>query len=109
MKIHAIVDGLGNPIRFELTTENSYDCVKEYEMLQEIDLAGKTVIADRGYDMNNILELIARQQAIAVIPSHKHRKFSANAIGGCTKNVILWNICSTSLNITADWLRVTIN
>lgn len=32
------------------------------------------VIADRGYDMNNILELIEKQQAIAVIPSRKHRK-----------------------------------
>ncbi|TBL76157.1 hypothetical protein EYB31_21565 [Paenibacillus thalictri] len=35
---------------------------------------GKTVIADRGYDMNNILELIKEHQAIAVIPSRKHRK-----------------------------------
>lgn len=43
-------------------------------MLQEIDLCGKTVIADHGYDMNNILELIERQQGVAVIPSRKHRK-----------------------------------
>ncbi|GAC42623.1 hypothetical protein PPOP_1980 [Paenibacillus popilliae ATCC 14706] len=38
-------------------------------MLQDMDLTGKTVIADRGYDMNNILELIDKQQAIAVIPT----------------------------------------
>lgn len=43
-------------------------------MLQDMDLAGKTVIADRGYDMSNILELIEKQQAIAVIPSRRLRK-----------------------------------
>lgn len=51
---------LGNPLRFDLTAGNSHDCVKGFEMLQEMDLAGKTVIADRGYDMNNILELIEK-------------------------------------------------
>ncbi|WP_246627768.1 IS5 family transposase [Paenibacillus solanacearum] len=73
-KIHAIVNALGNPLRFELTAGNSHDCVKGYDMLQNMDLTGKTVIADRGFDMNNILELIKEQQAIAVIPSRKHRK-----------------------------------
>ncbi|QNV55915.1 hypothetical protein GMA19_03331 [Paenibacillus polymyxa E681] len=42
-------------------------------MLQSMDLSGKTVLADRGYDMNNILNLIQEQQATAVIPSRKHR------------------------------------
>ncbi|CAH8710053.1 IS5 family transposase, partial [Paenibacillus thiaminolyticus] len=73
-KIPAIVDALGNPLRFELTAGNCHDCVKGYEMLQDMDLTGKTVIADRGYDMNRILELIEKQHATAVIPSRKHRK-----------------------------------
>ncbi|AVF24804.1 transposase [Paenibacillus larvae subsp. larvae] len=47
-------------------------------MLQAMDLTGKTVIADRGYDMNNILELIEKQHALAVIPSRKHRNIQRN-------------------------------
>ncbi|WP_144026707.1 transposase [Paenibacillus sp. FSL H7-0331] len=54
-----------------MTAGNSHDCVKGYEMLQDMDLVGKTVIAVRGYDINNILELIEKQQAIAVIPTRK--------------------------------------
>ncbi len=61
-------------MRIELTAGNQHDCVKGYEMLQSMDLSGKTVLADRGYDMNNILNLIQEQQATAVIPSRKHRK-----------------------------------
>ncbi|WP_240763230.1 transposase [Paenibacillus thalictri] len=68
------MDALDNSLRLELTAGKSHDCVKGYEMLQDMDLAGMTVIADRGYDMNNIMERIEKQQAIAVIPSRKHRK-----------------------------------
>ncbi|GAC40764.1 transposase and inactivated derivative [Paenibacillus popilliae ATCC 14706] len=57
-----------------MTAGNCHDCIKGYEVLQDMNLTGKTVIADRGYDMNNILELIKEQQATAVIPSRKHRK-----------------------------------
>ncbi|MNO34218.1 Transposase DDE domain protein [compost metagenome] len=43
-------------------------------MLQSMELQGMNVIADRGYDMNNILNLLDEKQAKAVIPSRKHRK-----------------------------------
>ena len=39
-----------------------------------MDLQGRNIIADRGYDMNNILALIEKQQGTAIIPSRKHRK-----------------------------------
>ncbi|MCE5170689.1 IS5 family transposase [Paenibacillus profundus] len=73
-KIHAAIDALGNPLRFELTAGNCHNCVKGYEMLQDMDFTGKAVIADRGYDMNNVLELIEKQQAVAVITSRKRCK-----------------------------------
>lgn len=57
-KIHAIADALGYPLRIELTAGNQHDCVKGYEILQSMDLSGKTVLADQGYEMNNILNLI---------------------------------------------------
>ncbi|MDF2718404.1 MAG: hypothetical protein K0R28_5329 [Paenibacillus sp.] len=34
-------------------------------MLQDMNLAGNTVIADRGYDMDNILELIEKQLVLS--------------------------------------------
>ncbi|WP_081750757.1 transposase [Paenibacillus maysiensis] len=57
-KIHAIVDGLGNPLRNELTGGHHHDCVTGHEMLQTMGLQGMNVIADREYDMNNILNLL---------------------------------------------------
>ncbi|MEV3687581.1 transposase [Paenibacillus larvae] len=108
-KIHAIVDALGNPLRFELTAGNSHDCVKGYEMLQAMDLTGKTVIADRGYDMNNILELIEKQHALAVIPSRKHRNIQRNCDWWLYKNATWWNVYSTSLNIIVGWLLAMIS
>ncbi len=77
-KIHAIVDALGNPIRFELTAGNCHDCVKGYEMLQDMDLTRKTVIADRGYDMNRIFGTDREAARTAVIPSPETSKNSTN-------------------------------
>lgn len=40
-KIHAVVDALGNPLKYEVTAGNINDCIVGYEMLQDIDLQGK--------------------------------------------------------------------
>jgi transposase len=47
--------------------------VAGYEILQSLDIHGKNVLADRGYDMDKILALLDDKQANAVIPSRKHR------------------------------------
>ena len=78
-------------------------------MLQDMDLIGKTVIADRGYDMNNILELIEKQQAVAVIPAENTAKFNERVIGGYTKNAIWSNAYSTNSNIIEGWLLAMIS
>ncbi|WP_430029747.1 transposase [Paenibacillus ehimensis] len=57
-KIHAIVDALGNPLRFELTGGQSHDCITVYEMLKTMELSGTNVLADRGYYINAILNLL---------------------------------------------------
>lgn len=73
-KIHVIVDGLANPICYELTGGHRHDCVTGCEMLQSMGLQGMKVIADRKYDMNNILNLLGEKKAMAVIPSRNHCK-----------------------------------
>jgi hypothetical protein len=54
------------PLHDELTAGNTHDCVTGYDILESMDLSGTQVIADRGYDMNNIVDML-EQQAVAVI------------------------------------------
>lgn len=42
-------------------------------MLQKIDVEGKNVLADRGYDTNAIIDFLEENKACVVIPSRKHR------------------------------------
>ncbi|AFH65618.1 transposase [Paenibacillus mucilaginosus K02] len=73
-KIHAVVDALGNPLRFVLTGGQCHDSVTGYEMLKQMDLTKKQVLADRAYDTNRILNLLKEQSATSVIPSKKNRR-----------------------------------
>ena len=47
-KLHAIVDGLGNPVEFLLSAGNDNDCVHAVELLEKVELGGSNVLADRG-------------------------------------------------------------
>ncbi|GGO09923.1 DDE transposase [Saccharibacillus kuerlensis] len=73
-KIHAVVDALGNPLKFELTPGQAHDSVKGYEMLSQFDLSNREVLADRAYDTDAIRTLLREQNAVAVIPSKKNRR-----------------------------------
>jgi transposase len=73
-QIHAVVDALGNPLRFEFTGGEAHDPVQGYELLQVMKLTMKQVLADRAYDTNAIRELLDEQEAISVIPSKKNRR-----------------------------------
>ncbi|WP_197073680.1 MULTISPECIES: IS5 family transposase [unclassified Paenibacillus] len=71
-KIHTIVDALGNPLRFVLTGGQCHDAVTGYEMLGQMDLTKKQILADRAYT-NRILRLLQKQAATSVIPGKKNR------------------------------------
>jgi transposase len=72
-KIHALVDSLGNPLRFELTAGQEHDSIMGYEILQSIDFSPENVLGDKAYDTNRILELLEKLNINAVIPSKKNR------------------------------------
>ncbi|WP_272948149.1 transposase [Paenibacillus sp. A3] len=55
-KIHAMVDTLGDPLRFELTPGQDHDSVTGYRLLHELDFCPGEVLADRAYDTNAILD-----------------------------------------------------
>ena len=68
-KVHAVVDGLGNPLRFLLSPGIRNDIVYAQEMLEPFDLQGKKVLADMGYDQEAFCEYIRRRGGTPEIPS----------------------------------------
>lgn len=71
-KIHALVDALGNPLKFILTPGQRNDITQADSLIK--DISNTIVIADKGYDANSFLQTIEAQGSIAVIPPKKNRK-----------------------------------
>ena len=65
-KIHAVVDALGNPLRFILSPSQASD-YNEAEALIA-GLPTDHVLGDKGYDSKAFRGAIAKQHAVAVIP-----------------------------------------
>ncbi len=67
-KLHAMVDGLGNPVEFMLTAGNDHDSVHAVELLKKVKISGSNVLADRAYGAKMIRAYISEQGASYVIP-----------------------------------------
>ena len=67
-KLHAIVDGLGNPVEFMLSAGNDHDSVHAVELLEKVEISGSNVLADRAYGAKTIRAYILEQGASYVIP-----------------------------------------
>lgn len=65
-KIHTLVDGLGNPVRFILSGGNRHDFTEASNLLKDLQVGA--VIADKAFDSGDLLKLIASMQAQAIIP-----------------------------------------
>ena len=48
-KLHAIVDGLGNPVEFMLSAGNDHDSVHAVALLEKVGISGSNILADRAY------------------------------------------------------------
>ena len=66
-KIHALVDSLGNPLKFILTPGQHHDVTVAENLL--INVENSCVIADKGYISKSLTNTIAKQGCKAVIPS----------------------------------------
>jgi len=72
-KIHAVVDALGNPVSFHLTSGQACDLDGADKLLP--DLAADTVLADKGYDADErVIEPLRAQGKTVVIPPRRNRK-----------------------------------
>ena len=67
-KIHAIVDGLGNPIYFQLSIGNVHDATVAVDILSHLDISDSTILADKAYATNEIQNYIQQQDGDYVIP-----------------------------------------
>lgn len=72
-KVHAVTDDKGRPVFLKLTPGNVSDFVPAKECLAA---APKTaaVLADRGYDSDELRDFIKQRGAKVVIPPKKNRK-----------------------------------
>lgn len=66
-KIHMAVDALGLPIEFEITGGEVHDCKIAPEFITKLPRADYT-IADKGYDSEELREMIRKKSSIPVIP-----------------------------------------
>lgn len=71
-KIHVTVDGLGNPLRLQLTAGQRHDIIIAHDLI--VDLNFDFVIADRSYGAKDFLDEIIATGAEPVIPPKKNAK-----------------------------------
>ena len=71
-KLHAAVDSNGMPINFIITAGTTADCTQAISLLD--GLSPGYVLADRGYDTDEIVQYMEKNSAVAVIPPKRNRK-----------------------------------
>lgn len=60
-EIDTVMDGLENPVYFQLTSENVHDATVAVDVLSHLNITGSTILADKAYGTNKILDCIQRQ------------------------------------------------
>lgn len=70
-KIHAVVDALGNPLRWILTGGEVADITQAHTLIE--GLCPRVVVGDKGYDADALVALIHATGAQAVIPPRSNR------------------------------------
>jgi transposase len=71
-KLNACVNGLGKALKLTLAPGNRHEILFAVEVLG--DVAGKVVLADRGYDSDDLRRHIEEAGGIPVIPPKSNRK-----------------------------------
>ena len=71
-KIHALCDGLGNPLRFKLTAGNKSDTPELIGLVR--GLPGRELLADKAYDSDAIVQEAMGKGMEVVIPPKANRK-----------------------------------
>jgi transposase len=67
-KIHALVDGLGNPIRLIFTSGEVHDSIVAVPLIEGFNLSHSAVLGDKAFGTVEILSYIRSQGGTVVIP-----------------------------------------
>jgi len=78
-KIHMAVDACGLPIDFEITSGEVHDCKVAPEFFAKLPDADY-MIADKGYDSEELRELIRAKSSVPVIPRKSNSKMGNDDI-----------------------------
>jgi transposase len=70
-KIHAVVDALGQALRFTLTPGQQHDVTQAPQLLEGFEHTN--IIADKGYDSQSLIEQLKQQSCTPVIPPKSDR------------------------------------
>jgi len=81
-KIHLAVDAYGLPIAFTLTGGEVHDCKEAPKRVANLP-SSDYVIADKGYDSDQLRVQITRRGATPVIPRKKNSKIGNDDIDWC--------------------------
>ena len=73
-KVHAVTDGLGNLLRFLLSSGNRNDICMAQALLEPFDLRGRLILADKGYDSDKFVRWVEERGGIVVIPNRANAK-----------------------------------
>jgi transposase len=71
-KIHLAVYAHGMPVRVLITQGSTADCTQACQLIEGFE--ADYLLADKGYDSNDIVESAERQGMIPIIPPKKNRK-----------------------------------
>ena len=69
-KLHALVDALGNPLLFLATPGQEHDVNQAENLLK--NYKETTVIADKGYDSQTLINKLKKKDIASVIPPRKN-------------------------------------
>lgn len=70
-KLHATVDALGYPIKFILTGGEESDSPWAVPLVTDFQCSA--LLADKGYDTNDILDFLKQRGTVACIPPKRNR------------------------------------
>jgi len=81
-KIHMAVDSCGLPIHFSVTGGEVHDCKEAPKLVAELP-KGSFIIADKGYDSEQLRVQIKTQGAVPVIPRKKNSTLGNDDMDWC--------------------------
>ena len=67
--VNSVTNGLGNPLRFLLSSGNRNDICMAQTLLEPFDLWGRLILADKGYDSDKFVCWVEERGGTVVIPS----------------------------------------